>query len=107
MPSRTLPPRATCVIAEEDTEKVRQVPRLECWLVTAQTVAGSDDRRRATARAYTAYLEQHLKSIALGAQVLDRPGGEVVRRMYFVHTDDASLARIRSGRGVLLAWLTI
>lgn len=72
---------------------VRQVPKLECWLVTAPTLPDTEAQRRVVAPAYTAYLQGHLDRIALGAQVLDAPGGAVTERLYFVLGEDAQAAR--------------
>jgi uncharacterized protein YciI len=77
-----------------DEATVRQVGRLETFLVTAQTLPGTDELRRSVAPAYTTYLEQQLDRIALGGQIMDRPGGAmVVSRFYFIRAASSEEAR--------------
>jgi sugar lactone lactonase YvrE len=79
--------------AVRDGATVRQVARLETFLVTAATLPGSDTQRRDAALAYTTYLETNLDRIALGVQVFDAPGVSVTQRLYFVRAPDADAAR--------------
>ncbi|MBC7939993.1 MAG: hypothetical protein H7Z19_09570 [Chitinophagaceae bacterium] len=76
-----------------DGAAVRQVARIEAFLVTTQTVPGTDSTRREAALAYTTYLEQHIDRIALGVQVLDAPGGSPAQRLYFVRAADGDSAK--------------
>jgi sugar lactone lactonase YvrE/uncharacterized protein YciI len=76
-----------------DGAAVRQVGRLETWLVTAQTLPDSEEKRRAIAPAYTTYLEQQLDRIVLGGQLQDQPGGPAVARFYFLRAADPAAAR--------------
>jgi sugar lactone lactonase YvrE/uncharacterized protein YciI len=76
-----------------DGASVRQVARVETFLVTTQTVPGTDATRRQSAPAYTSYLEQQIDRIALGVQVLDAPGGSPAQRLYFVRATDGDAAR--------------
>jgi uncharacterized protein YciI len=76
-----------------DTPALRQVSRVEAYLVTARTLPGTEELRRRHAAAYTLYLEQHIDRIALGAQVLDAPGGPAASRFYLIRAQDAQTAR--------------
>lgn len=76
-----------------DGATVRQVARIEFFLVTTQTVPDTDMPRRASALAYTTYLEQQIDRIALGVQVLDAPGGQPAQRLYFVRAADGDAAK--------------
>ncbi|HYF17622.1 MAG TPA: YciI family protein [Ramlibacter sp.] len=76
-----------------DAARVRQVPRLQCWIVTTRTLPGTEEQRRAQAPAYTAHLERHLHQMLLGGQVQDGPGGPVSTRFYLLRTADAATAR--------------
>ena len=73
---------------------VRQVVRIETYLVTTQTPPGGEEARRAQAVAYTTYLERNIDCIVLGAQVLDRPDGTVAQRLYFIRATNADAARL-------------
>ena len=77
-----------------DGPAVRQVARVETFLVTTQTLAGAEAQRREAAPAYTTYLEQQIDRIALGVQVLDAPGGQVAQRLYFVRASDPDAAKL-------------
>lgn len=76
-----------------DGPAVRQVGRVETFLVTAQSLPDTDARRRESAMAYTTYLERHIDRIALGVQVADGAGGAVAQRLYFVRAADERAAR--------------